>query len=168
MGGRAVELCKAAVGYRLGRGVRPPLPGAGRRQNVDPARRFPFTVAVFLALFLLAPLPILVFEGSIPLARIFILAGVSIAVALSEGAGGPVGMITGLLVAHALAYCLLLYVAARLTARALRLLPTRAAVALLGLCAAIGVLAGLLFQPYVTPFGQQPRANLLEALEVGW
>lgn len=132
------------------------------------ASRFPFATVVFAALFLLAPLPILVFEGSVPLARICLLAAVSVAVALREGASGPVGMIVGLLVGHALVYLLLVFVAARLAARGLRRLPQTPAIVLLGACVAAGAAVALVAQPYVTPFGLEPRANLRQALEVGW
>ena len=91
-------------------------------------------------------------------------AGVSVTVAATEGAGGPVAMITGFLIAHAVAYTILLLVLARLARRVLRRLPHWFAVALLAACLAVGIGVAVLTEPYVTPFGQHPHANLLGIL----
>lgn len=128
---------------------------AGRRRWI---------VAVFFGLSLLAPLPIAIFDGWVPLARIAMLAAVTVAVAATEGAAGPVGMITGLLVGHAAVYALLLAAVAALVARGLERLPRRLAIAVFVSALALATAAALVGRPYVTPFGQEPRANLFGLL----
>ncbi len=120
--------------------------------------------AIFAGLALLAPLPVAFFGAVVPLIRIYLLTTVSVAVASSEGAAGPVAMITGLFVAHSVAYTLLLILIATVIARGLRLLPARAALALVLVALSAGLALAVLTDPYVTPFGLSPRSNLLGAL----
>lgn len=128
------------------------------------AKRRRWTLAVFLGLSLLAPLPIAIFDGWVPLARVAMLASVSVAVAATEGAAGPVGMITGLLVGHAAVYALLLAAVAALIGRGLQRLPHRLAIAVFAAALIVAIVAAMVGKPYVTPFGQEPRANLLGLL----
>ncbi len=73
---------------------------------------------MFLTLFCVWPLPLLGLEGSfVPAAR-FLQLGVSlVALILIEGSGGIVGLITGLMLGHAIVYGILLWIGASLLAR---------------------------------------------------
>lgn len=145
------------------RGV-PSLHAAVPQHPATAATRRHWAYAVFAGLTLLAPLPIAIFDGWVPLARIAMLATVTVAVAATEGAAGPVGMITGLLVAHAAVYTLLLAAVAVLIGLGLQRLPRRVAVALLVSALALAAGAAAVGRPYVTPFGHEPRANLFGVL----
>ena len=130
----------------------------------SPPRNPPIASVVFAGLALLAPLPLLVFDGMVPLARFFLLSTVSLLLVVTEGSAGPVKMITFLLVSHTLVYLLMLMVVSRLAARGLRQLPPRAVLAGLGLILAIALSIALFTDLYTTPFGVTPTSNLLGAL----
>lgn len=125
---------------------------------------FPFFAVTFAALFFLAPLPTFIFEGLVPLANMFLMAFVAATVAASQGAGGPVGWIVLLLIAHVVVYCAVLAAAALLARIGLRRLPRRFAFAIVTGLLAVALAFAILTEPYVTPFGPQPRANLFGAL----
>lgn len=114
---------------------------------------------------LVAPLPMLgPFDAFMPAARYLLLALAAAAVALAEGAAGPVPGILALFAGHALVGLLLAgglgWIAARLT-RPLSAGARRLVV--LGVCGAL--LAGAVaFEVYRTPFGRTPTANLLGVL----
>jgi hypothetical protein len=127
-------------------------------------RPLPWAAIVFVSLALLLPLPFLFFDAFIPLARMVLLTSVTIAVAVTEGAGGPVRMIVGMFVAHSVVYALVLAFAARMTAVGLRRLPASAALVLVTAALVAGLAWAVLTRPYITPFGVTPRSNLLEAL----
>lgn len=119
---------------------------------------------LFLALLLLVPVPMLVFDGWVPTANLYLMSAVCGAVWLAEGAAGPVRTITGLLAAHAAVYTVVFWGVAwtvdRLTARISP--PVRRALLLVPLAIAIAVAA---VRPiYVTPFGRTARSTLLGAL----
>lgn len=127
-------------------------------------RPLPWAAIVFACLALLLPLPFLFFDAFIPLARMALLTSVTIAVAVREGAGGPVRMIVGMFVAHTVVYTLVLAFAARLVATGLRRLPTTTALMVVTAALVAGLAWATLTRPYVTPFGVEPRSNLFEAL----
>jgi len=120
---------------------------------------------LFLALALTVPTPmLLVFDALVPPIRYVILAAASLAVALAEGAAGPVPGIILLMAGHAVLYLLLAWLVAWLAARLLRgLTPARRRTAVLG---AVGALLffSLAFALYHTPFGRAPTGNLLGVL----
>jgi hypothetical protein len=119
----------------------------------------------FLGLWLLVPWPLLVYsEAFVPAARYMLLGGVAATVALAEGASGPVGLIVLLLLGYGVVTSVLCWVIAWLVTRVLtRLPPNIARVITLG-CLGGGLLAGLLFEPYRTPFGRALTGGLLQVL----
>ena len=120
---------------------------------------------LFIALFALAPLPMLGIDTVyVPAARYCLLAGVCLAVAVQEGAAGPVAMLTALFTAHALVWTALLWLLAWGAARGLARLPAATVRnSLLG-AIAVATLLALLFDLYTTPYGTAPRSNLIGAL----
>lgn len=119
----------------------------------------------FLGLVLLAPWPLsAIGDAYVPAIRYLMLGAAGLAVALTEGAQGPVPMIIGLFVVAGLGYTALCLALAGLIVRALERLGTRPAlgVTLLALVAALAV--GLIGTPYLTPFGHAPRGGLIEIL----
>ena len=121
---------------------------------------------LLFAIFVLAlPFPAIgPFGGNAPALHYLALLGATGAVALVEGAAGPIPSILLLFAMQTGAALLACAVAAVLLARVLALLPPRArgAVAVL-LCT--GLLAVSLATPlYETPFGRTPTANLLGVL----
>ena len=104
------------------------------------------------------------FGGFVPAVHHVALFAATAAVAVVEGAAGPVKMILVLFGVHVVATLTLCALAAWLAARLLAPLPPRArAVVVLGLCAAL-IAASLAFPLYDTPFGREPTANLLGVL----
>ncbi len=121
--------------------------------------------SLFLALFLLAPLPMVGIDVAIvPAARYCLLTGVCLSVAFLEGGAGPVGAIAALFAANAILYTLLLWGIAWGASRLLAHLPAAATRnALLGTIA-IAILLALLFDLYTTPYGTAPHTNLIGVL----
>lgn len=120
---------------------------------------------LFVSLFVLAPLPMVGIDLAVfPAARYCLLAGVCIAVGLTEGAAGPVGMITALFTANALVYTAVLWGVSWLAARGLARLPRIPTRNALLVVIAIAALSALLFDVYITPYGVAARANLVGAL----
>ena len=119
---------------------------------------------LFLAALLLAPLPMFGFDAWLPVARYVLLAAVCVGMRVVEGPGGVVWQLTGLFLAHALVYGLLIWLATRFAERALRSLSSRSRGALV-VSGVLGVLVwAIATQPYVTPFGPAARGNLLHVL----
>ena len=119
----------------------------------------------FFGLWLLLPWPFVLFgEAFVPAVRFVILAGAASAVALTEGAAGPVGMIIGLFVGYAIGTTLLCWLFAWLISLALAPLPETTARRLTLACLVAGLVFALLFDPYTTPFGRASRGGLLEVL----
>ncbi len=119
----------------------------------------------FLGLFALAPLPMLFLEGAlVPAARYALLAALSAAVVVSEGASSAGTGIALIFAAHALGYGLLCWGAAALLARALCALPRPLGSVWLWGLLALGIALVLRFDVYRTPFGRAPWGNLLDAL----
>jgi hypothetical protein len=104
------------------------------------------------------------FGGFVPAVHHVALFAATAAVAVVEGAAGPVRMILVLFAVHMVATLALCALAAWLCARLLAPLSPRARAAIaLGLCAAL-IAASLAFPLYDTPFGREPTANLLGVL----
>lgn len=120
---------------------------------------------VFAGLVLALPLPMLgPFDALVPPVRYAILLGAASAVALAEGAAGPV---PGILVLFAVNLALALALSAALAWGAGRALAglsgfARGAVVGIALVALLGW--ALLAEPYETEFGRAPRANLIGVL----
>jgi hypothetical protein len=121
---------------------------------------------LLFALFALAlPVPALgPFGGNAPALHYLALLTATAAVALVEGAAGPIPSILSLFAIQSGIALLACVVAAVLIARILTLLPARArSLAVLVLCG--GLLAVALATPlYETPFARTPKSNLLGVL----
>jgi hypothetical protein len=120
---------------------------------------------LFAVLIVALPLPAVgPFGGFAPALHHVALFAATAAVAVVEGAAGPVSRILVLFGVHALVTVALCAIAAWLGARGLasRSPRARAAVAL-ALCGAL-LAATLAFPLYDTPFGREPTANLLGVL----
>ena len=119
----------------------------------------------FIGLFAAAPVPMLFFERAlVPAARYALLACVSLAVIVQEGAAGATVGIAALFAAHALGYGLLCWVIAGLLARVATALPRPRGAVLLWVALALGVAVALRFEIYRTPFGRAPWGTLWDAL----
>ncbi|MFK7899008.1 MAG: hypothetical protein AB8G23_24475 [Myxococcota bacterium] len=120
---------------------------------------------LFVALFLIWPLPLLGLGGSvIPAARFAQLGASLLTLIALEGSGGIIGLITGLMWAHAIVYGGLLWIAATLLSRFVfgRLSPvvrTRVVVVVIAFLAAWATLS----RPYDTQFHHtEAHASLAE------
>ena len=115
---------------------------------------------LWLLLGFVLPLPLLgPFDALVPVARFIMLFGFSAAVAIAEGAAGPVPLILLLFAAHALSGLALCALIAWGGARGLSGLTSsgrRALVAVVVL-GAVGFVTA--FDFYRTPFGRTPSAN---------
>jgi hypothetical protein len=106
------------------------------------------------------PVPILVLgPGLVPPARLLMLGGIGLAVMLLENARGAVGPLAALLLAQAVVYLGLLWLAAALVARGLARLPPRGlAIVTVGLLA-VGLALASSTAVYHTPFGPTAHAR---------
>ncbi len=120
---------------------------------------------LFLALLLLAPLPMLGFDAVAPVARYLLLGAVCVGMRLVEGPGGVVWQLAALFFGHALAYAVLLWAGAWLVARALAATGSTARGAVVVAAVVAATLWALIAEPYVTPFGPAARANLVAVLQ---
>jgi hypothetical protein len=120
---------------------------------------------LWIALLLTLPLPLLVIDAAlVPVARFLLLGGVCVAVMLVEDAGGVVGVLALVFLAHACVYAGLLWLLAFAIARGLRGLAPRRRAALTLAALALGLVAVTATRPYRTPFARAPRGNLVEVL----
>ena len=120
---------------------------------------------LFAVLVIALPLPALgPFGGFAPALHNAALFAATAAVAVVEGAAGPVGKILVLFAVNAAATLALCALAAWLCARLCAPLSPRARAAVaLGVCAVL-LAVSLAFPLYETPFGREPIANLLGVL----
>jgi len=136
-----------------------------RTENRSTAgRRSALAWAIFAGLAVLAPLPIAIFDGLVPLARLLLLAVVSSLVAITEGSGGPVGLITLVFIGHVVVYTTTLAIAARLIAAALQRILADRAMPVVLLAIAMAIVFALATTPYSTPFAPLPHSNLVGVL----
>ncbi len=122
---------------------------------------------IFVGLVLLVPLPMLPlldFGALVPVVRYALLGGVASVYGLSEGVAGPVGGLIFVFFAHAVVYGVAGWLLAWLAARGLVHLPARARGALVLGALVAGLAWSLAFEPYRTPFGRAPTANLWSVL----
>jgi len=119
---------------------------------------------LFVALVVLLPVPMLLFDGRVPTANLYLMSAVCAAVWAHEGAAGPVRTVTLLLAAHAVLYTIALWGMAWVTDRGLARLSPRARRVCVLVPVAVATAVALTTAVYVTPFGRAPRATLLEAL----
>ena len=118
-----------------------------------------------IGLWLLLPWPVIVFgDVWVPAARYTALATAASAIAITQGAGGPVLGVTGLFVGWALATSLICWALAWGIARLLAMLPGRAPLVTTVLVLAGGLLWALLLDPYTMRFGNTPSGGLLDLL----
>lgn len=137
-----------------------PTSSGGFRLTTQTARR-----VLFALLLITLPLPLAALAPTLaPTLRYWIYALAITALALGEGAAGVVPLILGLMWAHALAYTLACWLAARVLARALGRLDPRPRAAAVALAVAIALALALSFPIYRTPLGSTPTANLIGAL----
>ena len=124
-------------------------------------------LVLWLAALVLVPLPLLRFGAFAPVAHYAVLAGVCVALAIAEGAGGILPTLLVLFLAHVLVYALALWLAAVALSRTLARLPSRARGAVVLGAVAVGGAWALLADPYVTPFDTSARSGLRTALGLG-
>jgi hypothetical protein len=116
-------------------------------------------------LWLLLPWPIVVMNDAwVPAVRYLILGCVAAAVAVTEGAAGPVGPLVFFFLGWALLTTLGCWGLAWIVARGLGHLPPAVASAVSWLCLGVGLLVALFASPYVTPFGRARIGGLLQVL----
>jgi hypothetical protein len=128
-------------------------------------RRRAWRRVVFVALLVLLPVPMLLFDGRVPTANLYLMSAVCAAFWAREGAAGPVRTVTLLLAAHAAAYTVLLWGVAWVADRGLDRLSPRARRLCVLVPVAIAAAVALAVPVYVTPFARTPRSTLLGALE---
>jgi hypothetical protein len=122
---------------------------------------------LWLALLVLAPVPFFLVEtGSVPVVRLLMLGGVMIAVVVSEGAQGMVGIAAALLLGQAVAYLCCLWLVAHVLSRFLARGSARRTAACTLLVVALGVALVSAFDLYETPFRTRSlHGNLLDLFE---
>lgn len=121
---------------------------------------------LFGSLVLALPVPMLgPFEAVVPALRYAILLGAAAAVAVAEGAEGPVPLILGLLALNLLVSLAAAWIVAWAVSRALGALRSpvlRGGLAVGAVCVGLTIAAS--FPIYETAFGRTPTANLLGVL----
>lgn len=128
--------------------------------SVRAARRLLFLLfAVTLPLPMLGP-----FDALVPALRYLVLLSAAGALALAEGAAGPVPALLALFAVNALSYLVLAWLLAWLGARALARLSPGARRACVFAAWAVLLCVGIALELYRTPFGRAPTANLFGAL----
>ena len=122
---------------------------------------------LWISFVLMVPVPILLLgPGLVPAARLILLGGIALAVALFESSRGAVVMLAGILLAQGLLYMGLLWLAAYLASRGLGRLPAKSVTRITLAVVAAGLLVTLAFEVYRGPFrAQSYRANLLHVYE---
>jgi hypothetical protein len=122
---------------------------------------------LWISFVLMVPVPILLFgPGLVPAARLLMLGGIGLAVALFESSRGAVGMLTGILLAQGLFYAGLLWLAAYVSSRGLARLSAKNVTRITLAVVAASLLITLAFEVYRGPFrAQSYRANLLQIYE---
>jgi hypothetical protein len=119
----------------------------------------------FLGLWLLMPWQLFILaDAFVPAARYVLLAFAASAIALYEGAAGPVGLIVTLFVGMGIATTAGCWVLAFIVARLLRPTTPRTSMALTLGVLGVSLLIALLFEPYRTPFGRALQGGLLQVL----
>jgi hypothetical protein len=120
---------------------------------------------LFFALALMLPFPVLgPFGGFVPPVRHLILLAATGAVAVTEGAAGPVPGILKLFAIHAVVTLALVGALAWGASRALAALSPRARRGVVWAAIAAMLVLALAFEPYETSFGRAPTANLIGVL----
>ncbi len=122
---------------------------------------------LWVSFVLMVPVPILLFgPGLVPAARLIMLGGIALAVALFESSRGAVGMLAGILLAQGLLYAGLLWLAAYMASRLLGRLSAKNVTRITLAVVAASLLVTLSFEVYRGPFrAQSYRANLLHIYE---
>jgi hypothetical protein len=120
---------------------------------------------LWLGFALMLPFPALgPFGGFVPAVRHLILFAVTGAVAVTEGAGGPVPGILLLFAVHAIVTLALAWGLAWAVSRLLAALSSSARRKVVWLALAAMLVSALVFEPYHTSFGRTPTSNLLGVL----
>ncbi len=122
---------------------------------------------LWISLVLMLPVPIVLLgPGLVPAARLLMLGGISLAVALFENARGAVGMLTTILLAQGLLYMALLWLVAHLASRVLGRFSAKTVARVTLALVAVGLLLSSAFEVYRGPYrAQSARANLLHVYE---
>ena len=119
----------------------------------------------FAGLWLLLPWPMLVLgDALVPAARYLILGVTAAAVAITEGAAGPVGPLVGLFLGMGVMTTLGCWLIAWGVARALDPLPPHLQRTITWVCLVGGLLIALSLDPYRTSFGREPNGDLMDVL----
>ncbi len=120
---------------------------------------------LWLGFALMLPFPAIgPFGGFVPAVRHAILLVATGAVAATEGAAGPVPGILALFGVHLVVTLLLAWILAWIVARALVSLSDAARRNVVCAVVVAMLVCALVFEPYVTPFGRSPTANLIGVL----
>lgn len=122
---------------------------------------------LWISFVLMIPVPILLFgPGLVPAARLIMLGGIALAVALFESSRGAVVMLAGILLAEGLLYAGLLWFAAYVASRGLGRLSAKNVARITLAVVAASLLVTLVFEVYRGPFrAQSYHANLLQIYE---
>jgi hypothetical protein len=122
---------------------------------------------LWLAAFCMLPLPFFLVEtGFAPLLRMALLAGINVAVIVTEGSSGAVGIASAIIVAELLAYAFALWVVSGWLVRAFEGLSRRVVAAVVLTIIAAAVAVTTTHDVYRTPFRPDaPRSNLLHLLD---
>ena len=122
---------------------------------------------LWIALLVLAPVPFFLVEtGTVPVVRLLMLGGVALAVVLSEGAQGMVGIAAALLLAQAFLYLSCFWLVAHLLSGLLARGSARRTAARTLVVVALGVALASAFDLYETPFRTRSlHGNLLDLFE---
>ncbi|MED5262868.1 MAG: hypothetical protein VX574_10785 [Myxococcota bacterium] len=116
---------------------------------------------LLVVLVLVLPLPLLgPFDALVPVVRFVLLLGASSAVAIQEGAAGPVPMIVLLFAAHAVVGLVACVLLASLATGGLSHLAPGTRRVLVGVFVFGAVILASVFDFYQTPFGRAPESNL--------
>ena len=134
------------------------------RQPVVAKRERGWRRFLFVALVFLLPVPMLVFDGRVPTANLYLMSAICAAVWAHEGAAGPVRTVTLLLATHAVVYTVVLWGMAWVADRVLSRLSPRTRRVCVLVPVAVATAVALTVAVYVTPFGRTPRSTLLGAL----
>jgi hypothetical protein len=130
--------------------------------SIAAARRILWLAAVFVV-----PLPFFLVEtGLVPAARVLMLAAVTVAVIITEGSLGAVGIAAALLIGQGLLYLAILWMLTGLLLRPLRRRSSRTVAVITATLVVVAIVCASMFEIYHTPFRTESlQASLLEVYE---
>ncbi len=118
---------------------------------------------LFLAAILLVPLPLFVMVPAlVPVARFFELAVICWITIAIEGTAGVVGLLSIVMLAHALVYATLLWIVTGILVRLFDSYAPRLLLPVAAMLLVAGILLASISEPYATPFADTARAGFPE------